>query len=103
MRKFRKIILFDIDDTLFDTATFKETNFETFSIFDDIFPVLAKLTGIAELGIFSQGDSDLQRKKLQKTNIENFFNREHIYIVQDKISMAKDILKKYSEDEKIFF
>ncbi len=98
----RKIVLFDIDDTLFNTAKFKETNLTNFTLFDEVIPTLSALKDIAELGIFSEGGHELQNSKLANTNISNYFSKDHIYIVKSKNDLVRDIFKKYNRGEKVF-
>lgn len=98
----KKIVLFDIDYTLFDTALFKESRLLKHKIYKEVIDVLNSLSQIAILGIFSEGDTDFQKKKLKETNIDKYFAKDHTHIVLKKIDDLKTILKKY-EDRKIFF
>lgn len=102
MQNSRKIILFDIDYTLFDTERFKETNREIFSVYDDVHDTLTQLSFIADLGIFSEGDIAFQNKKLQKTNIEKYFLKEHTHIVAEKVVSIASLVKKYRAHNNIF-
>lgn len=103
MAKFKKIVLFDIDNTLFDTLRFKSTNLQVFSVYEDVHATLTELAEIADLGIFSEGDIAFQKKKLLETNIENYFLKEHVHIVPEKIHAIKALVNKYKpEDNKIF-
>jgi len=91
----KPIIFFDIDYTLFDTALFKKTNFTKYSLYEEVPSVLANLSKNLELGIFSQGDKDLQNSKLKVTKIDHFFQKEHIYIESEKEEKIKSIIEKY--------
>lgn len=102
MTKSKKIILFDIDNTLFDTLRFKSTNFEIFSIYEDVHETLTALAEIADLGIFSEGDLAFQKQKLLQTNIENYFLKEHVHIVPQKIHAIEALVKKYKDHNQIF-
>lgn len=95
MPKSKKIVLFDIDNTLFDTLRFKSTNFEIFSIYEDVNETLTELAKIADLGIFSEGEIAFQKEKLLQTNIENYFLKEHVHIVPQKIHAIESLVKKY--------
>ncbi len=102
MQKSKKIILFDIDDTLFDTETFKKSNFISFSVYEDVHETLSQLAGIASLGIFSQGEIAFQKRKLEETNIAQYFLEEHMHIVTDKNTAIKELIKKYNNKGNIF-
>ena len=94
----KKVVLFDIDYTLFDTDMFKETNLTTFVLYDEVVDVLEKLKETVYLGIFSEGNLDLQTTKLLKTKIHSSFVKEHIHIVVSKEEKIEEILKIYKND-----
>jgi|SRR3989344_6780768 len=98
----KPIVLFDIDYTLFDTAYFKKSYLTKHKIYEEVKDVLEKLSKIAILGIFSEGALEFQRKKLNQTGIENYFEKDHTHIVLNKLSEFEKILKKY-EDRVTFF
>ncbi len=100
MTKSKKIVLFDIDNTLFNTVRFKSSNFEIFSIYEDAEDTLTELAKIADLGIFSEGDIAFQKEKLLQTNIENYFLKEHVHIVPEKIAAIEALVKKYKSQPK---
>jgi FMN phosphatase YigB (HAD superfamily) len=102
MNKTKKIVLFDIDNTLFDTERFKQTNREVFSLYEEVYEVLEELAPVADLGIFSEGEIAFQQKKLKQTNIEKYFIEEHVHIVPQKIHAIELLLKKYKHNNKIF-
>lgn len=102
MKKPEIIILFDIDNTLFNTVELKQSNFSVFSLYDEVENTLEELSSIATLGIFSQGEVAFQKKKLMETKIAQYFFEEHTHIVQYKTEVMHDVLKKYS-GAKIFF
>lgn len=91
----QKIVLFDIDYTLFDTEKFKDTNLQTFRLYEEAVDVLAKLKEKAYLGIFSEGNLDLQKTKLFRTKIHNSFTKKHTHIVMNKEQTLKEVLNKY--------
>ncbi|QQG40455.1 MAG: hypothetical protein HYV37_02690 [Candidatus Levyibacteriota bacterium] len=91
----KKVVLFDIDYTLFDTEKFKGTNLQTFALYKEAVDVLEKLKDTVYLGIFSEGNLDLQKTKLIKTKIHSSFTRKHIHIVVNKEERIEQVLKKY--------
>lgn len=93
----RKLVLFDIDYTLFDTDKFKQSKLLQHSLYDEVVSVLQDLSGIAELGILSEGDLSFQKEKLVKTEIEKHFSENHVFIVPDKLIALDEILKKYKK------
>ena len=96
-----KIILLDIDYTIFDTSLFKKTNLEKYELYEEVYDTLQKLSNLAKLGVFSEGELAFQKRKLEKTKIEHFFHNEHIHIVLKKDDVIKEILSKYSKKEKV--
>jgi FMN phosphatase YigB (HAD superfamily) len=98
----KPIVLFDIDYTLFDTEYFKKSSLTKHKIYEEVKGVLERLSKIAILGIFSEGDLEFQRKKLNMTAIEGYFEKDNTHIVLNKLSEFKRVLKKY-EDRITFF
>lgn len=103
MEKNKVFLLLDIDDTLFNTAKFKESNFKTFEIYEDVRDALEELAEICMLGILSQGTLDLQKKKLLETQIHHYFHEQHTHIVALKVAAFKEILTKYHGLGKVIF
>lgn len=101
MKSLNKIVLFDIDYTLFDTTLFKESALTKYALYDEVIPLLSKLATISELGIFSKGEEEFQKTKLQKTGIEKYFELGNIHIFEDKDSNMNKIIKQY-EGNKIY-
>lgn len=96
----RKVVLFDIDHTLFDTEEFKDSLLSKYSLFEGITDLLGELVkNNIKIGIVSQGERDFQIKKIQETGLDKFFSSENIYIVKDKIIEIEEILKLYSSSE----
>lgn len=93
----QKIVLFDIDYTLFDTDYFKKTNLQTHRIYDEVEDVLHELSQIALLGIFSEGELVFQQTKLEKTGIVKYFVEEYIHIVGAKNEVLAEVLHKYKD------
>lgn len=100
-----KIVLFDIDYTIFDTDLFKKTLLQEYAVYSEVHPTLSRLHEIAELGIFSEGDLLLQKKKLKKTAVDGYFRKEHIHIVpyNNKNESMKHILARYRGKGKLYF
>lgn len=96
-----KIILFDIDHTIFDTQKFYDTKLAKYSLHKDVKQALDKILQIAEIGIFSEGEKNFQYKKLEKTNILKKFNPENIFIAKNKMEIIDTILEKYA-NKKIY-
>jgi len=96
-----KLVLFDIDYTLFDTAAFKDSNQDDYLIYDEINNLLINLSSIVELGIFSKGQKEFQKLKLKKTGIEKYFHPENIHIFENKDENLLAVIKKYS-DRKLY-
>jgi phosphoglycolate phosphatase-like HAD superfamily hydrolase len=103
MKKSKKIVLFDIDYTIFDTDVFKSSNLETYSLYKEVIDTFSKLKEVADFGIFSEGDIAFQQRKMRETNIEKYFLSEHIHIFEQKNDMLKKILEIYKDKGKLFF
>ena len=97
--KKQKIILFDIDYTLFNTDVFKETQLKKHSVYDEVHSVLENLSKVAELGIFSEGETDFQKTKLNKTDIKKYFKKKYVHIALNKKDEIRNILNKYSNKQ----
>lgn len=93
-----KIILFDIDYTLFDIDLFKKTRLQKYSLYNEVKEVLASLKKIAKLGIFSEGEYEFQKIKLIKTKINEYFDKKYIHIVEEKDTSLDEVLHKYKKD-----
>lgn len=97
----KKIVLFDIDYTLFKTDIFKNSDLKNYEIYEEVFLVLNKLSKIADLGIFSKGDLYFQNTKLIKTGVLKFFKEHDIHIFDNKDINLEKVLEKY-KDKKFF-
>lgn len=97
--KKQKLILFDIDYTLFNTDVFKKTQLKKHSVYDEVKNVLEALSNIARLGIFSEGKIGLQKSKLAKTAIQKYFPEAQTHIVLEKRANLKEVLNQYQEFE----
>ncbi|HUD04911.1 MAG TPA: hypothetical protein VMR59_02920 [Patescibacteria group bacterium] len=95
MKLLNKLVLFDIDYTLFDTTALKASDLTQYSLYDEVKSVLVKSSKIAELGIFSKGESEFQKAKLQKTGIVKFFQTKNIHIFENKNQNLKEVIKQY--------
>lgn len=96
-----KVVLFDIDYTLFDTQSFKDSNLSSFKNFDEVSDVLEELSKISRIGIFSTGEKNFQHNKLLNTKIMKYFKPEDIHVSEDKEQVLEEILKSYPKS-KIF-
>src|SRR3989344_1087272 len=97
-----KVVLFDIDYTLFNTDVFKETQLKKHSVYDEVHSVLENLSKVAELGIFSEGETEFQKTKLDKTDIKKYFKEQNLHISKSKIDRLQQVLNRYSHGQ-IFF
>ncbi len=97
----KKIVLFDIDYTLFDTAQFKQSGLKTYKLYEEVEEALKMLSSVAEIGIFSQGEDSSQREKLRQTLIHARFKEENIHIFSLKDENLGSVLSKY-KDRDIF-
>lgn len=97
----QKIILFDIDHTLFDTPLFKESALTTFQSYEESLEVLETLKKEAILGIYSEGDIDLQTKKLLQTKLSPYFIKEYTHIFTKKLENLPIVFTQ-KEDTVIF-
>ncbi len=121
MKSNKPTILFDIDETLFNTSPFRESNFTQFELYPDVVSALTTLSTLATLGIFSESKYELQEgnlkrtdgtlspgayefqmNKLTKTNIIDFFSAKDVHIVGEKISASSKVLPQYRDRETYF-
>jgi FMN phosphatase YigB (HAD superfamily) len=98
----QKIVLLDIDYTIFDTDLLKNSNLQKFALFAEVRNTLLDLSKVASLGIFSEGDIAFQRRKLEETNILEHFMEEHTHIVERKSVVIKEMLDKYKNKGQLF-
>ncbi len=56
---------------------------------------MEKISGLAEVGIFSEGDDNFQREKLKKTLIDAQFDKEKVHIFLNKEDNIDWVLKKF--------
>ena len=97
----KKVILFDIDYTLFNTDIFKQSQLRTHAVYDEVYDVLKELSKIAQLAIFSEGKINFQKNKLLKTGIQKHFLKGYTHIAEKKEEMLRRILQKYI-DNRVF-
>jgi phosphoglycolate phosphatase-like HAD superfamily hydrolase len=97
----KTVVLLDIDYTLFDTKTFKDSGLTNYSLYSEVLGVLKKLKGTAILGIFSKGETEFQNTKLKQTGIKDFFNQDNVHVFEDKDVNINNVLEKY-KDYRIF-
>ncbi|MDO8621245.1 MAG: sugar phosphate nucleotidyltransferase [Candidatus Levybacteria bacterium] len=97
----KSIVLFDIDYTLFDTRKFKDSQLQDYNIYEEVMGILMQLSGLVNLGIFSKGETDFQKTKLEKTGMMQFFKENNVHIFNDKDANLINVLEKY-KDSKLF-
>lgn len=95
--EFRKLVLFDIDYTLFDTDAFKKSNLTTYLLFEETLDVILTLKKFSDIGIFSEGEVDFQKTKLKKTSLYKHFINQNVHIVEKKDLVLRDILEQYKK------
>lgn len=98
----KKIVLFDIDYTLFNTSMYKSSALTSFEIYEEVVEVLREIGEKAVIGIFSEGEIDHQLSKLIETDIKKHFRDEHIHIFTKKLEKLSDILLQY-KDKALYF
>ncbi|MGI8420599.1 MAG: hypothetical protein ACR2LN_08250 [Candidatus Levyibacteriota bacterium] len=99
----KKIVLFDIDYTVFNMKLFGDTKLQTYEVYEEVHEVLEQLKEVADLGIFSQGEVAFQNRKLSETHIETYFLQKHVHIVLNKADEMEFVMKKYLGMGKMFF
>lgn len=92
-----KVVLFDIDYTLFDTKAFKESELKSFTVYEEVADALGEIGAFAELGIFSEGEEDFQKAKLIETAIDSHFRDTHVHIVKKKNDVFPEVLDQYKK------
>lgn len=97
----KPIVLFDIDYTLFDTRKFKDSKLQDYNIYEEVMGILMQLSGLVNLGIFSKGETEFQKTKLEKTGMMKFFKDNNVHIFDDKDANLINVLEKY-KDSKLF-
>jgi hypothetical protein len=75
-----------VDKSSLDAVFWQNDSIYKEAIFQDAEEVLNKLSQDKNLGIFSQGNPELQTRKLEAGGIEKFFNKELIFIRERKLS-----------------
>lgn len=91
----KPIVLFDIDDAMFNTATFIQSGRLKYGNYEEVKRVLESLSNFVTLGIFSEGEYAFQKVKLEKTGILKFFKEEDIHIFQGKDNNLIQAINKY--------
>lgn len=103
METTNKIVLLDIDDTLFNTKRFKDSELTHYSLYKEVPDALETLSHHALLGILSQGETDFQLKKLQNTDIYDYFSPENVHIFVQKHLAYQSVFAQYTEMDAVFF
>ncbi len=92
-----KLVLFDLDYTLFDTDAFKKSNLTTYRLFEETLDVILSLKKFADIGIFSEGQVDFQKMKLKKTMLDEHLSAQNVHIVEKKDAILADVLSQYDK------
>lgn len=95
------MVYLDIDYTLFNTSRFRESGFRIYNLYEEVIETLKRLRDIANLGIFSNGENEFQKDKLEKTGISVFFDKNNIHIYDDKDVNLVNVLSRH-EGQKLF-
>lgn len=77
---------FGKDVAKLDSAFWEDDDVYKESLFPETLEVLEKLRDQKTLGIFSQGNEDLQNRKLDAANLRDYFSPDHIFILRRKLS-----------------
>jgi FMN phosphatase YigB (HAD superfamily) len=96
MKNTKPVVLLDIDDTLFNTALFKQSGLSEFKVYGEVMQALEELCNTVILGIFSKGAEQFQKDKLEKTEMIKFFKEENVHVFEDKNINLTQVLNKYS-------
>lgn len=96
-----KLIIFDLDDTIFDTTGQLNGSYEkleSIKIFPEMLKMLKNLKdrGII-LGLVSTGNKNIQKRKIEILRIESFF-KDLLFCKkpENKINLFKKIIRKHS-------
>lgn len=104
-----KLVLLDLDYTLFDTDFFKKTQLENYRLYQEVDSVLTQLREIATLAVFSEGNKKFQKDKVRQTNLKKYFKRKDIHVFLKKQDKLEWMLEKYKDfvifmaDDKLSF
>lgn len=77
---------FGKDVTTLDHVFWKEEDLYQESLFPETLEVLEKLKGQKTLGVFSQGNEELQNRKLDAARLRDYFSSEYVFIHKRKLS-----------------
>lgn len=101
MQNSKPVVLFDIDDTIFNTALFIQSGLSENKAYEEVRQVLEILNTFATLGIFSKGEVQFQKSKLERTDLVNFFEEKDVHIFDDKNINLIQTIEKY-KDSRVF-
>jgi FMN phosphatase YigB (HAD superfamily) len=100
MQVHSKVVLFDIDYTLFNTDVFRQL--EKHELYEEVEELLKELSTIATIGVFSEGEENRQLLKLKNTGIIDFFLTKNVHIVAFKEQELERVLNTY-KGKTLFF
>lgn len=89
-----RVILFDIDYTIFDTDKFKNSNLTSYGLYTDVKHTLEDLFKKYKLGILSTGERQFQLRKLKETGIYDLFDKDLVLIFEDKAAEFENLSAK---------
>ena len=96
MNNTQKILVFDLDDTLFDSTNqpVEKDGAWNLRFFSEFLPVLSNTEHICIL--VTKGDEEFQNKKINNLQIRDFFKEIHITVTdEEKHTVFEMLCKKY--------
>ncbi|HVT00706.1 MAG TPA: HAD family hydrolase [Patescibacteria group bacterium] len=86
---------FSVDQAELDKVFWENEQIYKESLFPEVLDTLKKLSKTHTLGIFSQGNEELQTRKLNACDIAQFFDRNYLYIHKRKLE--EEVLNQIPE------
>jgi FMN phosphatase YigB (HAD superfamily) len=94
----KKIVFFDIDDVLFKTNVFINSGLKKYEAYKDAKKIIQKVKSLNNIAILSKGEQNLQFNKLKRTKLLELFQKENIFIVNDKGREAKKVFSEFKSN-----
>lgn len=98
-----KVVVFDLDDTLYDTSGRLDDvtpNFTTMKLADDAHDLLEKIK--YKKILLTHGDTDIQNKKIDTLNIRNLFDEIIIVATNaEKLPVFEKIKKEFKDPKDV--
>lgn len=79
-------LVFGADSDVLDRVFWENTDIYKQSVYEDVPKSLARLSLVSTLGIFSQGNVELQNRKIDCADIRKYLSGENIYIHARKLN-----------------